>query len=704
MKESVFRILCLAISAAATFTACSVSSKIPDGQYSLARNVVAIDGADGLRASELTPYIKQQPASRSIASMLAGKSVEILDEKLVSVSEDKILGHLEYLGYYDAKVHSQILYKNKKASVIYSVEPGERIRIRDIVYDVPEGSFSTDFYADTTNVSVRPGDFLSEKSLEQESERSASAMRGRGYYGFTKNYYYFEADTLHGRDSVILKMQVREYTRNENESNAKPLHKSWIGDVTVSLPKRLPFRREVITDLNTIRPGELYDENTINTTYSRLRYLQLFNNVGIELSPQSEDTVRCDINLSTSRIQGFNADFEMSTNSNGLIGISPQFNYYHKNIFHGGEWLNLGFVGNFQFKLNDKTRSDEFGVSAGISFPKFLGLRNDFFTSSHIPRTEIKAAYNYQDRPEYTRSIVSTSIGYTGRFYGRYSYQLYPLQVNFVHLYNLDPLFDRTLESNPFMKYAYQNHFDAGLGGTLLYSTAKDVNSRESFHYYRLALDMSGNVLSIFKRYMKTDESGEGLIWGTPFAQYVRGELSLGRTWRFGREDDQAVAAHFTAGLGYAYGNTSALPFEKQFYCGGANSMRGWQARSLGPGRAPLNEAFIIPSQTGDVKLEANLEYRFNLFWKLEGALFGDLGNVWTLNGSDDDPGRFDKDFYKTLGADWGYGVRCDLNFIVVRVDMGLKLYDPSESVWRGPSMWYRRDGFAVHFGVGYPF
>ena len=159
-----------------------------------------------------------------------------------------------------------------------------------------------------------------------------------------------------------------------------------------------------------------------------------------------------------------------------------------------------------------------------------------------------------------------------------------------------------------------------------------------------------------------------------------------------------------TGGIGYAYGNTTALPFEKQFYCGGANSMRGWQTRTLGPGSSGINTAFSIPSQTGDVKLEANVEYRFTLAGKLEGALFYDLGNVWTIDNETVPEGNFGKDFYKSLAMDWGVGLRFKLSFLVARLDMGLKLYEPSADLWRGPSLWFKNDGFALHFGVGYPF
>lgn len=678
-------------------TSCGVETKLAEGEYELIKNKITVLGGE-VSARDVSPYIKQQPAGFSLLK----KKPVAFNARLMASSAENIKSHLDYLGYYNSDITTYVTVKNGKASANYLVSPGERYRISEIRYVLPErGHFAEDFYADTANVSIHPGDYLSEAVLEAESERSASAMRTKGYYGFNKNYFFFEADTLSGPDAVVLEMKVNEYTRNEPPSSAQLLRKSSISDVTLSHSASLPFRDKILRDLNTVRPGMMYDESEINKTYRRLSALKVFNSVGIELTQTDTSHVRCDINLSESRIQGFKVELESSTNSTGLVGVSPQLTYHHKNIFHGGEWLSLSFLGNFQFKLNDNTSSNEVGASAGLSLPRFLGLPYSHFKGANIPRTEIKASYSYQDRPEYTRSMISTSFGYSGSMRnGALSYQLFPLQVNVVRLFNLDPEFYRDLERNPFMRYSYQNHFDAGIGSIIYYASS----SAEGSGYVRGLADLSGNALSLLKGCMKLDKNGDGLIWGAPFTQYVKGEINAGKTWNLGIEGTHSIAARFIAGAGYAYGNSTAIPFEKQFYCGGANSMRGWQARALGPGHSEGNHSFSIPSQTGDVKLEANLEYRFNLVWKLGGAVFADAGNVWSWDKNNPE-GRFGKDFYKSIAADWGLGLRCDLNFFVVRIDLGMKIYDPVlEGQWVGPDKWLDKDGFALHFGVGYPF
>lgn len=729
--KSFLRTGLLAILFASAFS-CSTTRVLQDGEYRLASNEINILNDKKFNESKLTPYLKQKPNSYFIFGwnpflniynwsngkgkgwdrfvQKIGVAPVVYDPDMVESSIENITNHLQYLGYYNSKVTGTVDVKKRKVSVRYDVTLGNRYRISDIRYSVPEGELSEEFYLDTASVTIHPGDWLSEAALEAETVRSSRVLRNRGFYGFSKNYYFFEADTLASPGEASLEMRINEYTRNETARDAVPFRKYYIDSVTFLLPKSLKFNHRVLQDLNTIIPGNLYSETEVNKTYSRLSALRVFNSVNIEMTEKDTNLVDCNISLTQSKLQGFKLNLEASSNSSGLFGVSPQLSYYHKNIFRNGEWLNLSFMGNFQFKFNDDVRSNEFGVSAGLSLPKFLLLPYSLFKGPTVPRTDISLTYNYQSRPEYTRNIISTSYGYNGSIGGRFFYQYYPLQLNIVKLFDLDAAFYESLAKDPFMRNAYQNHFDIGSGLQLYYTTDSDVNPKGSFFYSRLQFDIAGNLLSAFKPLMKRDESGAGIIWETPFSQYVRAELTIGKTWKFGRRDGQAVATRFIAGAGYAYGNSTALPFEKHFYSGGSNSLRGWAARSVGPGLSPMDSSFIIPNQTGDMKLEANLEYRFRLFWKIAGAAFIDAGNVWTLRedstGNHEQSSKISADnFGQSIAANWGAGLRLDLDFLVLRIDMGVKVHDPArEQKWVAPADLFRRDGFALHFGVGYPF
>ena len=710
---------------------CSTTRVLQDDQFRLAKNRIRIENDRRFNPNTLQPYIKQKPNSYfifgwnpflSIYNWQNGKGKAwdklvtklgvapvVYDAEQVDNSILNLENHLQYLGYYDSHVQSSIKVKGRKVDVTYDVTLGKRYPIKEITYKLPErGEFSSDFLKDTLNMSIKVGDWLSESALEAETVRSSAEMRNEGFYTFNKNYYFFEADTLSCPDSAILHLTINEYTRNETPKEAEPIRKFFFRDVNITYPKTLNIKEKVLRNLNTIVPGEPYSATLVNTTYNRLSALRVFSSVNIGMNQVDSNLVDCSISLSQSKMQGFKVNLEGSTNSSGLFGVSPQLSYYHKNIFRGGEWLNLSFMGNFQFRFNDDIRSNEFGVGAGLSFPRFFPLPYRFFKGA-VPRTDINLSYNYQDRPEYTRNIISTSYGYTGNIRSRFFYQAYPLQMNIVRLVNLDPDFYNTLANDPFLRNAYQDHFDLGSGLSLYYTTNAESVPKETFFYSRFQFDIAGNLLSAFNQLMKTDSNGSRVIWNTPYSQYVRGELTLGKTWIFGRKGGQAIATRLLAGAGYAYGNSTALPFEKHFYGGGSNSLRGWQARTVGPGLSPRDNSFVIPNQTGDMKLEANLEYRFSMCWKVAGALFVDAGNIWMLKDDGTETGMESvitaRTFGDSIAANWGVGLRLDFNFLILRLDMGIKMHDPAREVkWVGPDQWFKKDGYALHFGVGYPF
>lgn len=719
----------LAISVMAAFLAvssCSTTRALQDDEYRLRRNRIEVTNDKEFNTNVLTPYLKQRSIGwtpfLTVYNWTNGKGKAwdklvqkvgvppvVYDPSMVDESVEGIEKHLEYLGYYGSKAESLISVNKRKVDVTYMVTLGKRYPISRINLSLPEGGeFRQAFLADTSSMTVKKGDFLSEASLETETERSAAQLRNQGFFTFNKNHFFFEADTLTEPGSAILNMSIREYTRNASPKDAQPIRKFYIDDVTVSYPRSLNIKEKVLRELNTVEPGAPYSADVVNSTYSRLSAIRVFSSVNVGMTQSDTNLVDCSISLAQSKLQGFKVNLEASTNSSGLLGISPQLSYYHKNVFHGGEWLNLSFMGNFQFKFNDAIRSNEFGVSAGLSFPKFFPLPYRYFPGA-IPRTDVNISYNYQNRPEYTRNIISTSYGYNGNYRNKLFYQVYPLQLNIVRLFDLDEAFYKTLANDPFLRNAYQDHFDLGSGTTLYYTTSPASIPEETYHYGRLQFDIAGNLLSAFKPLMAKDENGSGMIWNTPYSQYIRTEATLGKTWVWGRKNGQSIATRLLAGVGYAYGNSTALPFEKHFYGGGANSLRGWQARTVGPGTSPRDTTFVIPNQTGDMKLEANIEYRFDIIWKVDGAVFIDAGNVWTLKHKDtpaNDPAIFRwNTLAESIAANWGVGVRLNFGFLLLRVDMGMKIHDPSRvEKWVNPGQWLKRDNFALHFGVGYPF
>ena len=709
VRSLVFAALVLCLSAS-----CSNTRVLSEGQYRLKSNKVEFNGdPNGLSGNDVSSYIKQQTSNPFILGWIynwsdpkkddwlnnslrkVGVAPVVFNPGLLKGSCENIGRHLDYLGYYHSKVSTKVDTLGKNVKVTYTVTPGKRSRIDSIVYKVPEGEFYKEFKADRRNFLVKDGDWLSEKVLEKESERGASYFRNKGYYDLTKFNYFFEADTLGPRN--ILTYEIREYTRNEPETNAEPLVKYHIGKVDVSLSQYVPFREDILRKVNIIRPGDTYSEKLVNANYNRYSALRLFNNVAIEMTPVDSATVDCHITLGQGKLKGIKVNLEASTNSNSLWGISPAISFYNKNIFHGGEWLSLGFSGNFQRQFDTNVQANEFGVTGNLSFPSFLTLPYTVFRGGSIPRTVIQGSFHYQNRPEFMRYIGNLSYGYSGSS-DKLFFQIYPLKATVVKVGHMTDEFIMSLLKNVALYDSFYDHLDAGSGGQLYWTTDASVIPKNSYTYARFSIDASGNFISLFDKWIPENSYGEKRIFGLAYSRYFKAEVDFGHTFRF--SPGTALAMRITGGAARAVRKDEAPPFEKQFYVGGANSMRGWQVRALGPGASPLMSFFTIASQVGESKLEFDMELRQKLFWKIEGAVFAEVGNIWDFNGPN-------PEWLNTFAGDWGLGIRLNLDFILLRLDWGLKVYEPSRdagSRWLTPLEWVSKNGSALHFGVGYPF
>ena len=772
-------ILLLTLVAASLLGACSTTKILSEDQTRLKSNVITIVNRKEYpeyQDSHLDNYIRQKANTYFIKTKKGGwnpfiyvanwtngkgggwdrfvtklgQAPVVFDPELMEDSRDNMATHLKYMGFYDSDVQANVQVRKQQTVVDYRVTLGKQYPIRRIFYEVDDPALAEEIYRDTVNSLIRTGAPLSEDLLDRESERSAAHLRNCGYYDFSKNYYFFAADTVSFPGSALLKVAVRNYTRNESPEDARRHRRFYFGDVLIypvsdniryraSVSKKIPqildtvkyeditilydnkrkIRPSILYKMNRIEPGTTYSESLVNSTYQRMSNLRLYSSVSVELNKTDTNIVDCRIRLLPSKVNGYKINLEASTNSTGLIGISPTVSYYNRNIFKGGEWLSLSVMGNFQFSVQNSTRATEFGASAGLSFPTFVLLPDRMFKNI-IPRTDMELTYNYQRRPEYTRNMIGANFGWSWSSQSnKYYFKVVPLQINIVNLPAYSDAFMESL-TNPFVREAYKNHFELGLGFDVQYSSDPSLNPAGSFFKADFQFDLAGNLLSAFNPLMSVDTTGFRTIWNSPYSQFVRTELSLAYTWKFGKDNRQALAVRALGGVGYAYGNSSKMPFERLFWAGGSNSLRGWAARSVGPGSSPMDMTFSIPNQTGDMRLEANIEYRFPLFSIFRGALFADWGNVWnidrsgrdhqSLEGSMEDQSAEElsyfnaKNMFRTSALNWGAGIRLDLNFVVVRFDLGIKLYDPSVQQWQNIRTWFRKGGYAFQFGIGYPF
>ena len=709
--KRIFLLLAAAL-VAALLPACSPTKKIADGEYMLDKNNIVILNSKKYPKSDLAAYLKQSETPGFLGIKTPFRDPVVLNENLIGTSTSGMLRHLEYKGYYNSSIDTVVVRKDKKATVNYIVTLGKQYPVKKIEYAIADQTIRDIFAADSLNHTLHEGQMLSEESLEAEATRFASLLRSKGYYGFTKNYLFNLADTVSVPDSSLLKVEVRNYTRNESAAMAKPHKQYTIRNVSYATPRSMNVKQSFLDDINLIESGMQYSEELIGTTYQRFSSNRIFSTVNVSLTPvDTTGLVDGVISLTPARMQNFEVSMDASTNSAMLIGLTPSLTYNHLNLFGGGEVLSLGFRGNFQFKLNDSAHSNEFAITTAIQFPKLLLLPFIQSSTPTLPSTEISLAYNYQNRPEYTRNILSGSYGYSWSAMRNLRFSVKFPQLSIIKIFNINEDFYSNLNSS-YLQYLYQNHFDLGANASVYYTTNTNVNPKVSYFYVRGDMASSGLLLSSMNSLLQENRRGQHLVWGIPYAQYIRTQVSAVGTLRFGRDEQFALATRLLAGAGYAYDNSLfSMPMEQMFYAGGANSMRGWQSRTIGPGLSQLDDSFAIYNQVGDMRLEANLELRFPLFWKLNGALFTDVGNIWNLPKRPDfSDEEYDLSVFKaanlpkSIAMDWGVGARLDFGLLLIRVDLGIKGYDPARQKWLSAGEWFTHDGCAVHLGIGYPF
>jgi outer membrane translocation and assembly module TamA len=398
------------------------------------------------------------------------------------------------------------------------------------------------------------------------------------------------------------------------------------------------------------------------------------------------------------------------TNTSGDLGAAMSANYTHKNLFHGAETFNFRIRGAYETMNNFSDPYWELGGEASIRLPKMLlPFINPTFLRRKQTSTEFSLSYNYQTRPEYDRTLLSSRIRYKWHDWTTQSphHQFDILNIDYVYLPRKDSVFFSKLPPNAEF-FGYINQFIVGMSYTFYRSTFDNIQKQKNAYSLRYSLEGAGNLiygLSYINK-LKKDEMGFYKLFNTPFAQFVKGDFDFTRSIVFDKQN--SIVLHVGGGIGYPYGNSKMMPSEKRYFSGGANSLRAWQVRRLGPGSYVPSETSTFFNQSGDIKLDLNVEFRSHFFWKLEAAAFIDAGNIWTIKDYEGQEGgkfRF-KSFYKEIAVGYGIGIRLDFNYFLIRFDVGEKAYNPAK---QGKERWALlnpnfKENFAWHIAVGYPF
>ncbi len=734
---------------------------MPENKYLL--DEVKFDtGKKDIGKEELSPYLRQKPnpgifgtyklqlkvynlSGRDTTKWInrmwrkIGEPPVIFSAEETERSRDEIRKYMVNKGYMNADVKVQIDLKPKKAVVTYVVSARTPYYIRTIRRDIEDDSLRVYLEKDSSNTIIKEGMLFDVDLLETDRARSVEYLRSRGFYYMNKDYLYIEADSALNSNEIDITIKSRPILLNNPDGSVSklPHRRKKIGRV-VCIPwynsekefadqigdtvqyegmsflydGEIQSKPSLLYNKIHIEPGQYFDVRDVEKTYAAINSLSTTKYVNIAFREQPDDYLDCYIQIIPGKTQGYSVDVE-GTNTDGDFGAAVSGTYSHKNIFKSSEIFRLKLrtayqpMGDISNLLSDN--SIEVGGEASLTLPKLQGS----FLSYDIRRriratTEYSLSYNYQTNPWYARTIAGGAMKYiwvTGsRNNERYSVSL--VDLNFVYLPRVSDSFkEEYLNPSSSMRYSYEDHFILSSGFTFSKNTQHPNRPVDDFITYNGTVETGGNTLSAFCALIDKEKvDGAYQIGNIRFSQYVKGEFDFSHNLIFQGNNKVVYRAH--VGLAYPYGNADVVPFEKRFYAGGANSVRGWSVRTLGPGIYKSSISGTDFLQNGDIKLDLNLEYRFKLFWVLEGATFVDGGNVWTIKSYDDQQGgEFKLDtFYEQIAYAYGLGLRFDFSFFLFRVDMGIKMFDPSQEKskqWRYP---IESDDFAFHFAIGYPF
>jgi outer membrane protein assembly factor BamA len=571
--------------------------------------------------------------------------------------------------------------------------------------------------------------------LEEERQNMNRLFRNIGYYSLTSDNMHYLADTALLSNQVDLKLilqdttdfrpyfirKVSVYSGYDPMSGHRfiPRDSTIYHDLHVFYDASHFIRPHVLYDNTAVRPGQLYSEQLAEETYNLTGSLSAVGKAGIEYKEvAANDTVKtldCNIYLTPGNIHSIQMSLD-GTNNAGDLGVAGNISYTHNNIFNGSEMLNIKLKGAYEFIAGASEEEDllvhnyyEIGVGTSLTFPKIIfPLIGHKIKKLFKANTRFGFSLNMQSRPEYTRNFFNADWKYKwGSFNGRLQHNLSVLDVNFVAMPYKSQIFNEYInaENNYLTKVSYDNIFTTGIGYSGSYTNLGKYRYLSRLYTLRYGVELSGNLLSGLYRlsHAHTNADGQYELLGNPFAQYVKADLDYSQAYHL--NEKTTIALHGGLGITYPYGNSTIPPFEKRYYGGGPNNVRGWSTRQLGPGAYGGIRDFS--SQTGDLKLLFNLEYRYKFVPLLEFASFLDAGNIWTIhNYPSQSEGQFQwHSFYKEIAMAVGIGLRVDLSFLIIRIDAGKKLYDP---VLKADHPWVIgkkiNGNTAVHFAIGYPF
>ena len=698
-------------------TSCNPTKYVPDGESLLNTNNITVS-KEGIKKSDLLPYIKQNPNKRIFGTRFhlglfnlsninkdkwphnwlrnIGEEPVIYDPYATIRSKEQIKSYVASKGYFDGNVSDTVKTANRKSDVFYNVDLLRPYTIRKLTFEIADSNIRKLCFFDSVNCVIVRGKPYDVDVLQAERTRFERYIRDNGFYGFSNDYIWFGIDSTVGNRQVDIKYNIKPFTRLDiygrastssfaiytvkniyiypdfvpkealagGEAYFKSLDTTYYrGYYFITSKKKPDVKYDLIIQSLYLSARSVYNVSSTEETQAHLLALKIYRLVNINYKDSKENEslqgmelmLDCNIQLTLLSQQSYKIELE-GTISSGDPGGALNLVYQHKNLFHGAEQFSMKLKGAYAaYKINDTLRSvQEYGFETSLKLPKFIVpfLKTEAFIKKYNPSTSFLASYNYQNMPFYTRSIANISFGYNWKagFYGEHI--VFPIQLSLVNVPHIDSAYKAFIYSSSYQAHSYDNVLIIGGNYSYIFNNQKIKNSRD-YVFLRINTEASGNMLALAEKISGGKKTnGAYQILKQPFAQYVRADFDLRYNYKF--NDVSSIVYRGFFGIGIPYGNSKAIPIEKQYFSGGANGIRAWQVRSLGPGS--YNDQTKFLNETGDIKLEANAEYRFKLFWILEGALFLDAGNIWSYKYDQARPGSqftFNK-FYKDIAVGTG--------------------------------------------------
>jgi len=740
------------------FYGCNTTKFVPEGKYLLDKVNINSDMHE-ISREELYGYLRQTPNSATLGIWKInlhiynisgrdstkwynrlwrrmGSPPVIYNPSLKDISRTQLELAMQNKGYFNANVSDTVVFKKKKANIYYKIKTQIPYRLRNYSTDF-ENVQLAQIASDTVRSYIRPDMLFNVDVLENERNRIATFFRQTGHYYFTKDMISFVADSSLNSHQIDLSISLNENLKNAPErfqntvfrrfkirnvifhTNDDLSHNN--NDTTQIIPDTIQkgnyllisrgksFIRFNTLIINTsIVPNLLYSDFSVDRTYAALNAISAIRYIDMNFSPAGDSLLDCNIYLTPAKQLNFSLETEL-TYTEGFWGIAGNISSQHKNIFGGGEVLSLRV--RTAVERQDKVLAQEYGGQIGLQFPNFL---IPFVTENMKRRirakTEFSANINYQFRPqEYTMTSLGAGLKYIWNWrQSRSTLDLFDF--NYVYFPNISNYFyNKYISTSIYNPHNFEDHSILRLAYGNTFSGYSATRPLRSYISYGWSIETAGNLFYALSKMTAAHKSADNSyrIFNIRYSQYIKGYFSMSYNQIF----DQSNRIVYRAGLGIAspYANANVIPYERRFFSGGANSVRGWAENTLGPGayHRITTYGYRDFNQSGDIKLDLNMEVRSKMLWLLEGALFFDAGNIWTIRSYEQQQGGVFslKNFYNQIALAYGVGIRADFTYFLLRFDVGVKLYNPAldrRNNWRTSPTF--KDDFAIHLAIGYPF